>query len=237
MFILYVYTIIKKSISVFHGEENPYAYEKNIFSGPSVDHIDCFHGICQCTDRIYPEGQPGFKIPLVYTQNQTAQKKINQDIATWVYDSKKGYDTGEFYSVETQYEVTYEDDSVISLELINLSYPAGAAHEWVSYDCIVYNKKTGNRIPLYNYVRIRNADQLETGILSMVLPLYNESDEEVEYDSEDWPVNRVSQDYLLRGGGTIDLVYQPYELGPFSDGAISIRFSPEAIKYFNRMNS
>lgn len=116
------------------------------------------------------------KYPLVYTQNQTAQKKINQDIATWVYDSKKGYDTGEFYSVETQYEVTYEDDSVISLELINLSYPAGAAHEWVSYDCIVYNKKTGNRIPLYNYVRIRNADQLETGILSMVLPLYNESD-------------------------------------------------------------
>ena len=83
------------------------------------------------------------KYPLVYTQNQTAQKKINQDIATWVYDSKKGYDTGEFYSVETQYEVTYEDDSVISLELINLSYPAGAAHEWVSYDCIVYNKKTG----------------------------------------------------------------------------------------------
>ena len=69
------------------------------------------------------------KYPLVYTQNQTAQKKINQDIATWVYDSKKGYDTGEFYSVETQYEVTYEDDSVISLELINLSYPAGAAHE------------------------------------------------------------------------------------------------------------
>lgn len=177
------------------------------------------------------------KYPLVYTQNQTAQKTINQDIATWVYDSKKGYDTGEFYSVETQYEVTYEDDSVISLELINLSYPAGAAHEWVSYDCIVYNKKTGNRIPLYNYVRIRNADQLETGILSMVLPLYNESDEEVEYDSEDWPVNRVSQDYLLRGGGTIDLVYQPYELGPFSDGAISIRFSPEAINYFNRMNS
>lgn len=177
------------------------------------------------------------KYPLVYTQNQTAQKKINQDIATWVYDSKKGYDTGEFYSVETQYEVTYEDDSVISLELINLSYPAGAAHEWVSYDCIVYNKKTGNRIPLYNYVHIRNAQQLEDGLYSGVLSLHDESGEEITYDGTNWPVERVSQDYLLRGGGTIDLLYSPYELAPFAAGATSIRFDPEAINYFNRMNS
>lgn len=44
------------------------------------------------------------KYPLVYTQNQTAQKKINQDIATWVYNSKRDYDNGEFLSVETQTE-------------------------------------------------------------------------------------------------------------------------------------
>lgn len=86
------------------------------------------------------------KYPLVYTQNQTAQKKINQDIATWVYNSKRDYDNGEFLSVETQYEVTYEDDSVISIMFVNLSYPAGVAHQWTSYDGIVYDKRTGNRI-------------------------------------------------------------------------------------------
>lgn len=177
------------------------------------------------------------KYPLVYTQNQTAQKKINQDIATWVYNSKRDYDNGEFLSVETQYEVTYEDDSVISIMFVNLSYPAGVAHQWTSYDGIVYDKRTGNRIPLYNYVHIRNAQQLEDGLYSGVLSLHDESGEEITYDGTNWPMERVSQDYLLRGGGTIDLLYSPYELAPFAAGATSIRFDPEAINYFNRMNS
>lgn len=177
------------------------------------------------------------KYPLVYTQNQTAQKKINQDIATWVYNSKRDYDNGEFLSVETQYEVTYEDDSVISIMFVNLSYPAGVAHQWTSYDGIVYDKRTGNQIPLYNYVHIRNAQQLEDGLYSGVLSLHDESGEEITYDGTNWPVERVSQDYLLRGGGTIDLLYSPYELAPFAAGATSIRFDPEAINYFNRMNS
>lgn len=177
------------------------------------------------------------KYPLVYTKNQTAQKKINQDIATWVYNSKRDYDNGEFLSVETQYEVTYEDDSVISIMFVNLSYPAGVAHQWTSYDGIVYDKRTGNRIPLYNYVHIRNAQQLEDGLYSGVLSLHDESGEEITYDGTNWPVERVSQDYLLRGGGTIDLLYSPYELAPFAAGATSIRFDPEAINYFNRMNS
>lgn len=177
------------------------------------------------------------KYPLVYTQNQTAQKKINQDIATWAYNSKRDYDNGEFLSVETQYEVTYEDDSVISIMFVNLSYPAGVAHQWTSYDGIVYDKRTGNRIPLYNYVHIRNAQQLEDGLYSGVLSLHDESGEEITYDGTNWPVERVSQDYLLRGGGTIDLLYSPYELAPFAAGATSIRFDPEAINYFNRMNS
>lgn len=177
------------------------------------------------------------KYPLVYTQNQTAQKKINQDIATWVYNSKRDYDNGEFLSVETQYEVTYEDDSVISIMFVNLSYPAGVAHQWTSYDGIVYDKRTGNRIPLYNYVHIRNAQQFEDGLYSGVLSLHDESGEEITYDGTNWPVERVSQDYLLRGGGTIDLLYSPYELAPFAAGATSIRFDPEAINYFNRMNS
>lgn len=177
------------------------------------------------------------KYPLVYTQNQTAQKKINQNIATWVYNSKRDYDNGEFLSVETQYEVTYEDDSVISIMFVNLSYPAGAAHQWTSYDGIVYDKRTGNRIPLYNYIHIRNAQQLEDGLYSGVLSLHDESGEEITYDGTNWPVERVSQDYLLRGGGTIDLLYSPYELAPSAAGATSIRFDPEAINYFNRMNS
>jgi hypothetical protein len=40
----------------------------------------------------------------------------------------------------------------------------------------------------------------------------------------------------LKGKGAIGLVYQPYELGPFSYGNTFVEFSPNAIEYFNRMN-
>lgn len=231
------YTIIKKSISVFHREENPYAYEKAASLFFLITALTASVASASVQTGSIQKINLDLKYPLVYTQNQTAQKKINQDIATWVYNSKRDYDNGEFLSVETQYEVTYEDDSVISIMFVNLSYPAGVAHQWTSYDGIVYDKRTGNRIPLYNYVHIRNAQQLEDGLYSGVLSLHDESGEEITYDGTNWPVERVSQDYLLRGGGTIDLLYSPYELAPFAAGATSIRFDPEAINYFNRMNS
>ena len=46
-----------------------------------------------------------------------------------------------------------------------------------------------------------------------------------------------SDNYCLRGKGNIDLVYQPYELGPYAAGNTYIGFAPKAIEYFNRMNS
>ena len=52
-----------------------------------------------------------------------------------------------------------------------------------------------------------------------------------------WNVEYVSDNYYLKGKGAIGLVYQPYELGPFSYGNTFVEFSPKAIEYFNRMNS
>ena len=101
---------------------------------------------------------------------------------------------------------------------------------------MVYDKRTGQRVPLYNYVKIASAKQLDTAVRDGVLSFYT-STRKRTYLPQGWHVDYASDNYFLSGKGYINLVYQPYELGPFSYGNTFIEFSPKAIEYFNRMNS
>ena len=68
--------------------------------------------------------------PIVFTQHPYAQRRINDDLYRLVKDTFDSYADKEFVSAYMDYEVTYEDDDVISL-LIHVSrYPEGAAHNW-----------------------------------------------------------------------------------------------------------
>jgi len=149
------------------------------------------------------------KYPLVYTNNMFAQKAINT--------------------------VTYEDAQVVSILLTTYHYHAGSAHGMYNTKGLVYNKITGQRIPLYNYVKIANPQQIERGINSGILRFYSEGYKKADL-LPNWNVEYVSDNYYLKGKGIIGLVYQPYELGPYSYGNTFVEFSPKAIEYFNRMN-
>lgn len=68
--------------------------------------------------------------PIVFTQRPYAQRRINDDLYRLVKDTFDSYADKEFVSAYMDYEVTYEDDDVISL-LIHVSrYPDKAAHNW-----------------------------------------------------------------------------------------------------------
>ena len=175
------------------------------------------------------------KYPLVYTNNMFAQKAINTDIANYVLYAKSIYYDHHAYQVKQNYKVTYEDAQVVSILLTTYQYHAGAAHGMYTTKGLVYNKLTGQKIPLYNYVKVGSAQQLEQGIHTGVLHLYT-SDHKRTNIPRGWNVKYVSDNYCLKGKGTIELVYQPYELGPYSYGNTFVEFSPKAIEYFNRMN-
>ena len=175
------------------------------------------------------------KYPLVYTNNMFAQKAINTDIANYVLYAKSVYYDQHAYQVKQNYKVTYEDAQVVSILLTTYHYHAGAAHGMYTTKGLVYNKLTGQKIPLYNYVKVGSAQQLEQGIHTGVLRLYT-SDHKRTNIPRGWNVEYVSDNYCLKGKGTIELVYQPYELGPYSYGNTFVEFSPKAIEYFNRMN-
>ena len=175
------------------------------------------------------------KYPLVYTNNMFAQKAINTDIANYVLYAKSVYYDQHAYQVKQNYKVTYEDDQVVSILLTTYHYHSGSAHGMYNTKGLVYNKITGQRIPLYNYVKIANPQQIERGINSGILRFYSEGHKKADL-LPNWNVEYVSDNYYLKGKGAIVLVYQPYELGPFSYGNTFVEFSPKAIEYFNRMN-
>ena len=165
-----------------------------------------------------------------------AQKAINTDIANYVLYAKSVYYDQHAYQVKQNYKVTYEDAQVVSILLTTYHYHAGSAHGMYNTKGLVYNKITGQRIPLYNYIKIANAAQLDNGLRSHVLSYYT-GNHIKSYIPSGWSVKYVTDNYCLRGKGNIDLVYQPYELGPYAAGNTYIGFTPKAIEYFNRMNS
>ena len=93
------------------------------------------------------------KYPLVYTNNMFAQKAINTDIANYVLYAKSVYYDQHAYQVKQNYKVTYEDAQVVSILLTTYHYHVGSAHGMYNTKGLVYNKITGQRIPLYNYVK------------------------------------------------------------------------------------
>lgn len=185
------------------------------------------------------ENQLKIEYPLVYTDNTSSQNTINSDIANIVYEMKQNYDNGQYYSANMRYEVTYEDSDVISILLHNYAVKSpGAAHGSVWYTGLVYNKHTGNRISLENYVNIQSADQIQYGLLDNILYSYNANGQRnFFYQQTGWSVKYISQNYILSGYGRVDLIYQPYSIGPFAFGPYRVIFTPKAIDYFNRLNS
>ena len=108
------------------------------------------------------------KYPLVYTDSAYAQQAINTDIANYVLEAKDMYYNQHIYKVAQNYKVTYEDSQVVSILLTTYHYYAGAVHGMTNTRGLVYNKITGQRVPLYNYVKIDNAEQLDRVLRSYV---------------------------------------------------------------------
>lgn len=171
--------------------------------------------------------------PLIYTSNQQAQNQINSDIASYVEKAKSSYYGGYSYSEKLKYSIPYEDDSVISVILMRFTY-MGGAHSIDHCYGLVYDKMTGNKIPLSHFLKIDNVAQLNNAISTGFFPMYNSNNKIISAWGK---VKRISPDYYLKGNGKLYLIYQPYELASYANGFVSIEFTPKTIDYFNRLKN
>lgn len=176
--------------------------------------------------------------PIVYLDhNQEAQDRINSDIYNYIGAFRTDYYDGKFVNGFFKYEVKYEDDDVLSLMIIDYRY-YGGAHGLEKGIGLNYSKKTGQRLPLPYFVRLRPGD------ISKVfsLPIYNRRNQHIPYRiTKDFtPYTKdhkgITDNFYLMGNGAIALIYQPYELAPYASGITHIVISAKYVDYFNRRN-
>lgn len=179
------------------------------------------------------DGNMKLSYPLVYESNQDVQHKINTDIASYVVAEKAYYESGAAQSVDLSYEVAYEDDDYLSIILTPYHY-TGGAHGMYNRIGRVYNKHTGDVVPLSYFVHINSPMELTNGLRNNTLTLQSQTGSIEVMQNDIWnEVPYVSDSYALRGNGNIDLIYQPYEMGPYAYGAMRIRITPEATTALN----
>lgn len=176
--------------------------------------------------------------PMIYLDhNQEAQDRINSDIYNYIGAFRTDYYDGKFVNGFFKYEVKYEDDDVLSLMIIDYRY-YGGAHGLEKGIGLNYSKKTGQRLPLPYFVRLRPGD------ISKVfsLPIYNRRNQHIPYRiTKDFtPYTKdhkgITDNFYLMGNGAIALIYQPYELAPYASGITHIVISAKYVDYFNRRN-
>lgn len=171
------------------------------------------------------------KYPLVYINNPLAQEKINQDIANRVLYAKDLYYNKKEFEVRTFYDITFEDERYLSIIFYTYYWNGLGVHGLYTGQGLVYDKETGDKIPLEYFVTPPTAEQINQFSYGPLISVYSESNKIL---TTHYPIKECSHNYCLPGNGSIDLLYQPYFLASFAAGVTHVRLSPAIIEYFNR---
>lgn len=182
------------------------------------------------------EEQTNWKVerPVVSLENSHVQNLINMDIQRYYDKMREDFEQGEYYTCRGSYSVSYEDDNLLSLVLILYEYPYGANGNHFKGIGLVYDKNTGERIPLSNYVRATAND----------LSFYHKShiyswskNQTVPYKAVNSSrISEVPDNYFLPGDGSVCILFGPYSLAAGYLGITYIKLEPEYIEYLNRKN-
>lgn len=165
--------------------------------------------------------------------NASAQETINADLDSYLEQLRGEFQSGQYYKCTERYTVHYEDNDVLSISIYQLRLPYGANGNHSNSFDLVYDKHSGARIPLDNYVHVTvdDLDQYKWG------HSYDQEGNKLKYENM-WrtPLKEVPTNYFLTGGGVVCVVFSPYELTAGVFGSCYIELEPDYIEYLNRKN-
>lgn len=167
---------------------------------------------------------------VIVENNPTAQEKINTDILKYINELRQDFQLG-YYKCGGIYKLHYEDSSVISLSLYLYRMPyTGNGNHWSNVD-LVYDKYTGNRIPLYHYVNATAKD------LDLYKSGHSFAQDGTKLKSlKEESITRVPDDYFLVGDGIVCITFHSCEIASGAFGPCYIKLEPDYIDYLNRLN-
>jgi hypothetical protein len=167
--------------------------------------------------------------PIVYTDDKAAEENINGDIYfTYLKKFKEAVPASD--KSVFKYEVKSEDDDVLSLMITIGNYMDGAAHGNYTVYGAVYDKHTGERLPLEHYLQITVED------LQDYYADHTYTHDGRQVTSFLAAPERVSTEYYRLSDGSIGLIYEPYELASYANGAPVIQFSAQDVAQFDQQD-
>lgn len=179
------------------------------------------HAVTEKGDNFY------FQYPVFTDLNPLAETRMNRDIRKLVNISRKDLKTPDIATASTGYSVHYEDENYISLLFVNHYYYDRAAHGMYYTHGIVYDKATGKRVPYTQFAPALEAEQLKQDIIDKKYPVYVDADSLTQTSDAPFITYmdnfKVSEDFIIGKGGSVYLIYQPYDLDCYAAGSTFVK--------------
>lgn len=154
-----------------------------------------------------------FKVEFTSDIVRIIDKKVVFDNYKTLDDFFKNYNP-ELQTIDIDFQVIHFDNGFLTLKMFYDSYGCGAAHNQYSIDYINFD--------IYNKTEVKLSDIFSRDLLGKIENIckkkfklkYNKSDEELEEF-------KIPKSYAVLKKGIL-FQFQPYEMGSFAEGAMSI---------------
>lgn len=168
-----------------------------------------------------------FEYPVFTELNPLAEARMNRDIRKLVNISRKDLKNPDIAVASTAYSVHYEDDRYINILFVNYNYYDRAAHGMSYTHGITYDKTTGRRVPYTQFAPALDAEQLKQDIIDKKYLVYVDADSLMQTSDAPFITYmdsfKVSEDFILGKGGSVYLIYQPYDLDCYAAGPTFVK--------------
>ncbi|EAJ6151489.1 TPA: DUF3298 domain-containing protein [Campylobacter lari subsp. concheus] len=150
------------------------------------------------------------------------KQKVRESFDKW---NKEDISNNEFFS---QAYIIYQDEHIVSLGK-NIYEYKGGAHGMTNFLRKTYSIDDMKLLRLKNELKIENED-FQNMIKQKILSLYNENE---LFDIKEL---KISEIFEVRKNGLV-LIWEPYDIAPYSTGVIEIFISYDELKPFWKNNS
>ena len=162
--------------------------------------------------------------PIVNTGNKAISEAINADIAAFV-EKEAGGEGGEIRKHSLEYSTQLDDDNVVAFLFVQDTDYKGAARPLTKVNTLVYDKTTGKRKVLSDYVDITLDEVLQIANMEY----YNVKGEKRDHAPQFTP-SKLSTEFYPDKDGNVWIVFQRYELGPGMEGPSAVKIPASRVK-------
>lgn len=180
--------------------------------------------------RAIPQGKLNY--PAVILENQKAASDINQDIKSLIDKYVEAIANANPASAEVTYNVRGNADDYISI-VLNQKRVDKKGHESFFYRGIVYNKKTGRRMSLDDFLRLNREDVLQEAKDALyAYPKLEEGTKHFRREEAGWAESsdpKLPDSFFLDNQGNLFLLFGAGRLAKGEIGVTCVKFTPYSI--------